>query len=109
MAAELLAVLVPSVRGDAKKIALSKVEFMKDRVLRHEPALLVQLNRAAGDKLAVKAGKVCLLLRVVCECTVCCICGFVFFFFVAKITPTGVSSDNMIALHLFQCRKLNEW
>lgn len=60
MAAELLAVLVPSAKGDAKAIALREVEVMKDKVLGAEPALVVQLSRAAGDKkLAIKAAKVC--------------------------------------------------
>lgn len=58
MAAELLAKLVPSTEGDAKAIALRTVEEMKDEVLRLEPALLVQLNRANGEDLAVKATKV---------------------------------------------------
>ncbi|CAM9746004.1 unnamed protein product [Ectocarpus sp. 4 AP-2014] len=58
MAAELLAVLVPSAKGDAKAIALREVEVMKDKVLGAEPALVVQLSRAAGDKkLAIKAAK----------------------------------------------------
>lgn len=60
MAAELLAALVPSAKGDAKTIALRKVDVMKEKVLGQEPALLVQLNRAAGSGLNVKAGKVSL-------------------------------------------------
>lgn len=61
MAAELLAALVPLAKGDAKEIALRKVEAMKEKVLGSEPALLVQLTRAAGgEKLVIKAAKVCL-------------------------------------------------
>lgn len=59
MAAELLAALVPSAKGDAKTIALRKVDMMKEKVLGPEPALLVQLNRAAGSMLTIKATKVC--------------------------------------------------
>lgn len=59
MAAELLAALVPSAKGDAKTLALRKVDVMKEKVLGSEPGLVVQLNRAAGDKLAIKATKVC--------------------------------------------------
>lgn len=58
MAAEVLAALVPSAKGDAKTIALRKVDVMKEKVLGPEPALLVQLNRAAGSVLNIKAAKV---------------------------------------------------
>lgn len=58
MAVELLAKLVPLTEGDAKAIAHRTVEEMKDEVLGLEPALLVQLNRANGEDLAVKATKV---------------------------------------------------
>ena len=61
MAAEVLAALVPSAKGDAKTIALRKVDMMKEKVLASEPSLLVQLNRAAGSLLTIKAAKVSLV------------------------------------------------
>ncbi len=61
MAAELLAALIPSAKGDARTLALRKVDVMKEKVLGSEPGLVVQLNRAAGDQLAIKATKVRLL------------------------------------------------
>ncbi|CAM9301752.1 unnamed protein product, partial [Hapterophycus canaliculatus] len=68
MAAELLAALVPSAKGDAKEIALRKVEVMKEKVLGSEPALLVQLERAAGgEKLVVKATKLKSMARDLLE------------------------------------------
>ncbi|CAM9351050.1 unnamed protein product [Ectocarpus fasciculatus] len=68
MAAELLAVLVPVVKGDAKAIALREVEVMKDKVLGAEPALVVQLSRAAGDKkLTIKAAKLKSMARDLLE------------------------------------------
>ncbi|CAM9448596.1 unnamed protein product [Ectocarpus sp. 12 AP-2014] len=68
MAAELLAVLVPSAKGDAKAIALREVEVMKDKVLGAEPALVVQLSRAAGDKkLVIKAAKLKSMARDLLE------------------------------------------
>lgn len=63
MAAELFAALVPSAKGDAKTIALRKVDVMKDKVLASEPALLVQLTRAAGTVPPIKATKVCCVCR----------------------------------------------
>lgn len=75
MAAELLAVLVPSVEGDAKAIALREVEVMKDKVLGAEPALVVQLSRAAGDKkLAIKAAKVCVFFSFLASNGLGCLC-----------------------------------
>lgn len=71
MAAELLAALVPAAKGDAKTIALRKVDVMKEKVLASEPALLVQLNRAAGgNMLTVKASKVCRGFMLMCVCRV---------------------------------------
>lgn len=67
MAAELLAAMIPSAKGDAKDIALRKVDVMKEKVLGSEPALLVQLNRAAGKMLPVKATKVCFGEARVCR------------------------------------------
>lgn len=58
MAAELLATLVPIAQGDAKSIALRTVASLKEKVLDREPALLVQLNRAHGEKMPIKAPKV---------------------------------------------------
>ena len=58
MAAELLAKLVPSASEDTKAIARRTVEDIKSEFLALEPALLVQLNRANGENLAVKATKV---------------------------------------------------
>lgn len=58
MAAELLAVLVPAAQGDAKAIALRTVASLKEKILDTEPALVVQLNQAHGEKLAIKATKV---------------------------------------------------
>ncbi|CAM9901470.1 unnamed protein product, partial [Scytosiphon promiscuus] len=68
MAAELLAALVPSAKGDAKEIALRKVEVMKEKVLGSEPALLVQLTRAAGgERLVIKAAKLKSMARDLLE------------------------------------------
>eukprot|EP00752_Nemacystus_decipiens_P001991 g1914.t1 len=67
MAAELLAALVPSAKGDAKTIALRKVDTMKEKVLAQEPALLVLLNRAAGSMLNIKATKLKSMARNLME------------------------------------------
>lgn len=62
MAAELLAALAPSVEGTTKDAALRAVDTLKE-VLDSEPTLLVQLTRAHGGSLVVKAAKVLICVR----------------------------------------------